>query len=127
MADDSDFEYEDLQEEMMDAIQQDTQLENEEEVIGENDIRRTRDYVATVKGVSVQAIVESKILHAIGEDEGLLQRLKNKHNILYLNPAMLQEAYEVISGKQSFSLKRYETREIQADFIRYYKLLTKYK
>lgn len=92
--------------------------------VGENDISKKREYIATVKGVSVQAIIEGKILHAIGDDEGLLQRLKQKYNILYFNPAMLQDAYEVITGKQTFSLKKYPTREIQADFIRYHKLLS---
>lgn len=120
----------DPEEAMRDALQNNDEIGNESDHdhhdvgVGDNDISKKREYIATVKGVSVQAIIESKILHAIGDDEGLLQRLKQKYNILYLNPAMLQEAYEVITGKQTFSLKKYPTREIQADFIRYHKLLS---
>jgi hypothetical protein len=123
-------DYEDLHEAMMDALQQETELINEADsgdenggVVGDNDISKKREFMVTVKGVSVEAIVEAKILHAIGDDEGLLQRLKQQRNILYLNPVMLQEAFEVVSGKKIMDLKKYGTREIQADFIRYYKLL----
>jgi hypothetical protein len=122
---DSDFE--DLYEELVDANQQDTQIvdeDNDANVMGDNDISKKREFVATVKGVSVEAIIEAKILHAIGDDEGLLQRLKQKRNILFLNSMMLQEAFEVVSGKKIMDLKKYATREIQADFIRYHKLLS---
>jgi hypothetical protein len=128
---DSDIEeiYDDYNPEdaMREALQDNDIIEHEhtrDRDVGENDISKKREYIATVKGVSVQAIIEGKILHAIGDDEGLLQRLKQKYNILYFNPAMLQDAYEVITGKQTFSLKKYPTREIQADFIRYHKLLS---
>jgi hypothetical protein len=127
---DSDIEeiYDDYNPEdaMREALQDNDRIEYEQQDtnVGENDISKKREYIATVKGVSVQAIIEGKILHAIGDDEGLLQRLKQKYNILYFNPVMLQEAYEVITGKQTFSLKKYPTREIQADFIRYHKLLS---
>ena len=127
---DSDIEeiYDDYDPEqaMREALQDNDIIEHDHHDVnvGENDISKKREYIATVKGVSVQAIIEGKILHAIGDDEGLLQRLKQKYNILYFNPAMLQEAYEVITGKQTFSLKKYPTREIQADFIRYHKLLS---
>jgi hypothetical protein len=114
------------EEALQEALQENDFIDNQQEDtnVGENDISKKKEYIATVKGVSVQAIIEGKILHAIGDDEGLLQRLKQKYNILYFNPAMLQDAYEVITGKQTFSLKKYPTREIQADFIRYHKLLS---
>jgi hypothetical protein len=124
---DSDFE--DLYDNFVDANQEDTQLvdevnEEHDEIVGENDISKKREFVATVKGISVEAIVEAKVLHAIGDDEGLLQRLKQKRNILYLNVAMLQDAFDVVSGRKLVDLKKYPTREIQADFIRYQKMLS---
>lgn len=125
-----DDDYENLEDLMQEAIEAETQIvhdnDHKDDEDDDNrmvDLSKKGEYVATVKGVSVQDIIESKILSAIGGDDGLLQRLKRKHNILYFNAAMLQEAYNVITGKQILSLKKYETREIQADFIRYYKLL----